>query len=248
MPPISIERGHGVMHDHRLAVPDPALTRLAGIPNACADCHGDQPPDFFESALQSWKAKVPWRRAPAMAIHQALTGNPWPAAAALQAGLGDASIPWPVRATAARLLAKTPHPDSATVLLSALRDPHPMVRAGAAFGCISQPGDGVLPALRALLQDPRRVARVMGAASLIIRGTAEDLPPAIAEIEAVTTAVPDQLDMYRLLAMGYEKQGEWEKARTAHQRIRAMVPREPGAKAALEAFEQRASAATGGGK
>ncbi|MHC5021008.1 MAG: hypothetical protein ACYTGX_13040, partial [Planctomycetota bacterium] len=81
MPPISIERGHGLMHDHRLAVPDPALTRLAGIPNACAECHGDQPAAFAESALQSWKAQVPWRRAPAMAIHQARRGGarrPWP--------------------------------------------------------------------------------------------------------------------------------------------------------------------------
>ncbi|MHC5021007.1 MAG: HEAT repeat domain-containing protein [Planctomycetota bacterium] len=176
-------------------------------------------------------------------MHQALTGNPWPAAPGLQAALGDASIPWPVRATAARLLLKTPHPDSATLLLGAMRDPHPMVRAGAAYGAISQPGDEVLPALRALLKDPRRVARVMGAASLIIRGTPDDLPPAIAEIEAVITAVPDQLDMYRLLAMGYEKQGEWTKARTAHARVRAMVPREPAARAAQEAFEARAKAA-----
>lgn len=243
MPPISIERGHGRMHDHRIAIPDPTLSKEAGIPNACTPCHATQPVEFAESALKALHVKTPWRRAPALAIDAALKGRAGEAAPGLRAALADHALPWPVRATAARLLANAASLDSAAAVVAALNDAHPMVRAGAAYGCIGQPGPEVMAALRAARTDAVRVVRVMVAASLIIRGEPADLPEALAQIERVTADVTDQLDMYRLLAMGYERMGDWRKARAAHAAVARMVPREPGAKAAREAFELRAPGA-----
>jgi hypothetical protein len=39
----------------------PAATRTLKVPNACAGCHADRPPDFAENALKTWTNLSPWR-------------------------------------------------------------------------------------------------------------------------------------------------------------------------------------------
>ncbi|MCI0342811.1 MAG: hypothetical protein L0216_16995 [Planctomycetales bacterium] len=162
MPEIPIERGHGRVADHRVSVADPALTRLLGIPNACADCHRDQAEDVLwaEAALARWGAKErpSRRRAVVLALGiekdprrrrgmsseamgallgaAGLSGEPEPAVAdALRRLLADPRTPWPQAATAGRLLANFPSAETIRALAaSAQGAEHADVRAGATFG------------------------------------------------------------------------------------------------------------------
>lgn len=149
MPPTTYMGAH-VRHDHRFAVPDPALALETGDRVACDRCHTVTP---------SLVTRSPWLRPTA------------PAAAAL-AGLrrdaGDAP------ALVARAFASSLSPAWRAVLLStappsaahttSLRDPDPWVRLGAASGLSAAPQSDGLPAL---LDDPVPAVALAAARALV---------------------------------------------------------------------------------
>lgn len=243
MSAIPIERGHGVLHDHRVATPDPTLTRLTGIPNACNTCHVDRDAAWAEARLAGWGARPRRLRWVEVALAAALRGEAGVVGALRDAAV-DPGVPWALRATAVRLLGRWPDATSAALVLRLLReDPHPMVRASAAFACLGAPGPDALPALRAARREPRRVVRVMAAAALLWRGEPADLADALAEVEAVASAIPDHLEMHRLLATGYERAGRLADARRAAARALRLSPRD----ASLQETVDRLAAIQGDG-
>jgi Flp pilus assembly protein TadD len=157
--------------DHSFRVPRPDLSVSLGTPNACTDCHGDQPPRWAAEAVAAW---FPDGRSGTPHYAHALDAGRRraPGSAQALAGLArDARQPVLVRATALSLLdarAGGPAPDA---IAQGLRAPDALVRLGAL-----EASRTLAPAARAtlvapLLDDPRLALRLDAARTLA------DVPP-----------------------------------------------------------------------
>jgi predicted CXXCH cytochrome family protein len=212
------------MHDHRILAPDPTLTRLLGIPNACASCHEQAGTAWAEKALAGWGARTRPRRQWALDLAAGLQGNP-AAAPALVTMLSDARVPWPIAATAGRVLGRFQSPETAAALRDAvLHGRHPMIRSGAAYGLVTQPRETALAALREGLDEPARAARVMIASALIVLRDNASRDAAVAVIREVLAEIPDDVALRGLLAYAWEQAGDHGRALAEYGRARKLSP------------------------
>ncbi|MHC5021006.1 MAG: multiheme c-type cytochrome [Planctomycetota bacterium] len=241
------------MHDHRVLAPDPGLTRMLGIPNACGRCHGDSEADTqrMEAAVIAWGATPRTRRAWALILNDGLAGKP-EAAGALRDLVLDTTPPWPIPATAARLLGRYPSPETATVLEKAVREAaDPMVRSGAAYGLVSQPGDGPTQALRDALGTEQVLApRLMIATALVVRGDEQSRDAAMAVIRGVVDTIPDDVALRRLLAYGWQSAGKLDEALAEYARALKLSPHDEAiaaAEAHCRTLAEKAKANAGDG-
>ncbi|MHC5020691.1 MAG: ammonia-forming cytochrome c nitrite reductase subunit c552 [Planctomycetota bacterium] len=253
MPRFVVANGHAHVTDHRIAVPDPVLTDKTGIPNACDTCHQTVAPDpaaLRRTLAETWKADLAARprHVQSWALDRAIKGDP-KAFVELRDFLFDDTVPWPVAATAARLLGRDPDGGKATaVLVRAIREGrHPMIRSGSAYGLGFRGEPAAVEGLRAALGDARRVVRVMAAASLVVRRDTARLEEAVAEIQAVCDAVPDEYEMRKLLGYGRQVQGKLEQALAEYRRAEKINDADPRVQA-LIAGVQRAIAERDQGK
>jgi len=208
MPLVTIERGHGAVHDHTIGVPRPATDGR----DACSWCHQGgrgAPADasFIDSAKldaafrERWpdaKPRPTWRDA----IAAGREGRP-DAGAALRALAKDAAAPRVVRASAARLLGRVGG-DAASELVFLASDRDPLVRRWALKGLASVEGDDADRALLAALSDPSPAVRTTAARAALEgfrRVQANDalLAAALPVLEDDARAVPeDHLRWFRL--------------------------------------------------
>ncbi len=189
--PVTMYMKHDPRRDHAFTRPDPEATETLGIPNACAQCHGDHPASWAADAVRAWfpdGGERARRRTIAAGIVQARGGDPasTPTLLTLLASDADAVR----RASAARLLARFPTAEGVTpALLRALHDREPLVRAGAAWALGERTAlvPEVQTGLVGVLDDPVRVVRLH--AALALRGLDPDsLPPGAGHALAVATA------------------------------------------------------------
>lgn len=157
-------------HDHGFTIPDPLLTKTAGIPNACNRCHQDQTADWALAKCDEWygaKMERPSRQR-AQAIVAARKGEP-AALPALLAMVTAQELPY-WRGVAAGLLAQWERePAVASALLHGLEDASALVRAECVRSLEGLAGDGsadVLAALQRRLDDPSRSVRIAAAWAL----------------------------------------------------------------------------------
>jgi Flp pilus assembly protein TadD len=146
-------------HDHSFRVPRPDLTVAIGVPNACANCHGNRPAKWAaEAALRWWGPKRRDEPHYGEAIHagrETLAGA-GPALAALAA---DPSKPGIVRGTALTLLPSAGAASPAALLEAAVRDGDPYVRRGAVAAAMALEPAARAAILSPLLSDPIRTVR-----------------------------------------------------------------------------------------
>jgi len=208
MPLVTIERGHGAVHDHTIGTPRPAKDGR----DACSHCHQEgrgAPPDAphldaarIESSFQELWPNAKERPVWAAALAAGREGRA-DAAASLRALAKDASAPRIVRASAARLLGRVGG-DAAGELQFLASDRDSLVRRWALKGLASVESDDADRALLSALADPSRAVRVAAArASLegFRRVQANDrlLAAAIPVLEEDALAVPeDHLRWFRL--------------------------------------------------
>jgi Flp pilus assembly protein TadD len=201
-------------HDHSLRVPRPDLSIALGTPNACNDCHQDQPPEWAAAAIETWHG--PTRKGFQTfgpALDAARRGLPQ-ARELLLAIAREKTQPGIVRATAYAEL--SPYLIAADVapVAAALRDPDALVRHGAL-----QALSGVEPARRwalagHLLEDPVRTVRVeavfflaaVPARQLTVEQQAA-LERGIAEYEAVQRFGADRPEAHLNLGSLYAQRG-----------------------------------------
>jgi predicted CXXCH cytochrome family protein len=216
--------------DHSLRVPRPDLSARLGVPNACNDCHGDQPASWAAARVVEWWGPTRTRGADfASTIHDGRAGAPGAQAALtrLAASGQESAI---VRATAVALLTRYGASASSALAL-ATRDEDPLVRAAAAAATGRLPAESRSATLVPLLRDPIRGVRVEAA-----RGLAELPPGAIAEADraAFSAALAEYADSQlassdlpagRLnLAVLYTARGRYEEAIATYRRITEMDP------------------------
>jgi len=190
--PVTVYMQRDPRHDHSFRRPDPGLTVALGVPNACNRCHTDRDAPWAAERVRTWfpaDAVRAERRAEATSIAEARHDEA-SSVPGLLAMLGGGQTDIVRRASAARLLARFPTGSGVTpALLTALRDPEPLVRTGAAWALAQRPSLAPEPrdALVAALDDPVLTVRLHAAVGL--HGVAPDsLPPASRQAFARATA------------------------------------------------------------
>jgi predicted CXXCH cytochrome family protein len=208
LPPVSIERGHGAVHDHTLGTPRPSPTGR----DACTWCHqggrgAPQDASWIDSARldEEFRARWPTAKsrpawAAAIAAGRARRAEAGPALAALAV---DPKTPRIVRASAARLLGRTGDAGARELpFLASDRDP--LIRRAALAALALREDEDANRALRAGLDDPSPSVRVAAARAALegfrrVKADPDLLAAALPVLEADAVAVPDDhLRWFRL--------------------------------------------------
>lgn len=212
MPRLVIERGHGIITDHSIGVPDPKARGKGFARDACSWCHqGDlgAPADVVQltddrirTAYAGWWPEAqpaqPWM----LAVAAARADRP-EAGAALVKVLEDRTQYRLVRATAVRLLGR----QAAThteVLLHACGDADSLVRRNALRALATLRSEQADAALQDALDDPSRAVRVVAARTALegwrrVQENAALLKAVLPVLSEDAQAVPnDEMRWFRL--------------------------------------------------
>jgi Flp pilus assembly protein TadD len=156
MPVTHYMQRHG-RHDHGFSVPDPLLTKEAGIPNACDRCHAKEGVDWTLAAVEKWYGKRMDRpsRSRARIMARAKGGDAKSPTELVQLARTETNSFW--RAVAAGFLRRWNSDTNVVEALTTLaNDPDPLVRA-MSLRSLESAGERVL---RPHLNDPARCARI----------------------------------------------------------------------------------------
>jgi predicted CXXCH cytochrome family protein len=154
--------------DHGFMVPDPMLTRTLGIPNACNRCHQDQTVAWAEAYSERWYGEaLEKRRTRPRVIAAARHQEPGVGAKLVELALTETNEVW--RATLVQLMGSY-LVDRAVLnqVLTALKDPSPLVRAAAVR--VLSPYPAFQTRLLPLRSDPNRMVRLDAAWATLERG------------------------------------------------------------------------------
>jgi len=233
--PVTVFMERDPRHDHSFQRPDPELTLAIGVPNACNRCHTERDAQWAADQVRRWypddRTRAS-RRAVALAIAGARAGDPAsvPPLLALLGSDSDAIR----RASAARLLAAFPTSSGVTTMLvRALDDPEPLVRAGAAwaFARRSVLAPEVRAGLERRLGDPVRSVRLHAALGLrqvdraaLPSGTRRALELATAEWRQSQELAADTPEAHYNLAIVLASQGEVDSAIAAYRQALRLWP------------------------
>ncbi|MFM8360551.1 MAG: tetratricopeptide repeat protein, partial [Verrucomicrobiota bacterium] len=158
-------------HDHGFTIPDPALTRELGIPNACNRCHDDRDVAWAEEAANRWYGRRLERptRARARVVAAARRGDPGARAGLLELATRTQHPPY-WQAVGTRLLAPwAGEPVVRTTLLGLTASTNARVRVAAlhALGGAVEAGEPVARrTVESRLADPVRAVRLAAAGTL----------------------------------------------------------------------------------
>lgn len=212
--------------DHSFRVPRPDLSAKTGSPDACTICHKDKNSAWAAAAVAKWYGSLD-EHGPLYgeAFARAWNGDTSAAPLLLEIARDDKQAGY-ARASALNALREMPPQPFATHLL---KDPDPMVRAGAASLAVQ-----LAPAERAenvgpLLRDPVRAVRIEAARALILGGAASTsgvdpaaLKAARAEFEAAQMAAGDMPGAWLNLAVVANAEGDSKTAERYYRRALQM--------------------------
>lgn len=164
--------------EHSMLPPTPAATLAHKSPNACTICHEKEGPDWADRHVRTWHKKdyqAPvLRRAALVAAARRCDWTQLGQMGEEMIGQGRDEL---VAASLARLMGGCPNGDKLPILLEAMKDRSPLVRASAAMG-IGTPADPrAVSALAQATGDDFRLVRIRAAGGLAGLPLAS-LPPA----------------------------------------------------------------------
>jgi predicted CXXCH cytochrome family protein len=257
MPPLTIERGHGAIHDHTIGVPNPSLGK-GFARDACTGCHTGSmgnpagvpalSAEKIRAAYEDWwpgrDVRPPWVAAIAAGRETADGG-----VAALRDVVKDPEVPRFARAAAANLYGAygTAGADDA---IEAAKDPDSLVRRAAVAGLATVRTDAADAALLRALSDRSAPVRVAAAQAALqgferVGRNAALLAAALPMLEEDAQAVPgDDLRWFRLGA-AREIAKDWKGAIEAYRRQVALDPFAGKVRDQIRKLEARVA---GGGK
>jgi tetratricopeptide (TPR) repeat protein len=151
--------------DHSLRVPRPDLSAEIGTPNACTQsgCHDDKPLQWSADAYRRWYGEA---RKPHFGTTFAAARQGDPAVQPELVRLAQSPLYPPiVRATALKLLARTPRPEGIVALRAALTSDEALLRRTAA-AYLPRSSQADVEGLAPLLSDPVKAVRMAAVSSL----------------------------------------------------------------------------------
>jgi Tfp pilus assembly protein PilF len=152
--------------DHSIRVPRPDLSASLGTPNACTQCHVNQPATWAIQVLAEWYPHGRQTQAHyATALSAGRTGSVG-AEQRLDQLILDATQPAIARASALLLLPSYATQASQAAFRAAIADPSPLVRSAVPRALPPSPSPAVVQAIARLLSDPIRAVRIGTARAL----------------------------------------------------------------------------------
>ncbi|MDA2928103.1 tetratricopeptide repeat protein, partial [Acidobacteria bacterium AH-259-G07] len=208
--PVTVYMQRQPRHDHGFTIPDPQLTVLAGIPNACNRCHTDQSAEWAATAVGRWYGSPLKRRTGqrARVMTRVREDDPSAVPELAKLALDDPSAAW--RAVAAGLLERWIHlPQARNAIVHLLKDVDPLVRA-MAVSALEAARQEAVKLVRPLLEDPVRAVRIRSA--WILRGTLPAESPVLQELKVQLLLGEDQPAGALLLGNFFQERDQIEKA------------------------------------
>ncbi len=220
--------------DHSMRPPMPSATIAYKSPNACNQCHADHDAPWADQWVRKWYPRdyqaEPLRRA---ALLDAGRKNDWKRLPEMLADVQNKQGDEIYRNSLVRLLRGCNDAKKWPVLIAALKDDSPLVRASAAAAL-----DGylTLESVAALLRataDPVRLVRIRAAAALASvpaerienPGARQSLQKAAAEFKTAMQSRPDDWASYSNLGSYYMESDDYVAAAAAFETALKLEPR-----------------------
>lgn len=221
--------------DHSMRPPAPSATLAFQSPNACNLCHTDQPVEWADRWVREWRPRDFQAAVLARgALIDAARKHNWSRLSEMLNFVKDKEHDEVDRASMVRLLRECAKNDKWPVLIEALDDPSPLVRAGAADALSPWITDASLPGLVKTLRDEYRLARIRAAAvlagipqSMLSPDDRVRLEQATAEYIDSLRARPDHWSSHYNLGNFYMSENQPQPAIDAFERARRLDPRNP---------------------
>ena len=220
--------------DHSMRPPMPAATIAYKSPNACNQCHADHDAPWAEQWVRKWYPRdyqaEPLRRA---ALIDAARKNEWQRLPEMLADVCNPQGDEIYRNSLVRLLRGCPDPRKWPVLLAALKDDSPLVRASAAAALEGYLTNESAWALLRATSDPLRLVRIRAAAALASVhpeqiddvDAQKSLRRAAAEFKKAMAARPDDWASYSNLGSYDMESGDFDAAVAAFETALKLEPR-----------------------
>ncbi len=207
-------------HDHSMLPPTPATTIEFGSPNACNICHDDQDAAWADRWVREWRGRD--YQAPVLrraSLIQAARQQDWGRLSEMLEYIQDADRDEVFANSLIRLLAASDAEEKTPVLLAALQDPSPLIRASATQALQVQLTPEVAMALLEATRDEYRLVRVRAASilSTLPPGALDEtnrrsLDAAVEEFKASMQSRPDDALSHYNLGNFSLNRGELEQA------------------------------------
>jgi Tfp pilus assembly protein PilF len=220
--------------DHSMRSPTPAATIAYQSPNACNQCHTDHDAPWADQWVRKWYPRdyqaEPLRRA---GLLDAARKNAWQRLPEMLADVQGRRGDEIYRNSLVRLLRNCSNPKKWPVLIAALKDQSPLIRASAAAALAGYLSDESVQALLHAAADPVRLVRIRAAAALaplpigrIDNDNARNaLVRATAEFKKAMAARPDDWASYSNLGSYYMECSDFEAAVAALETALKIEPR-----------------------
>jgi tetratricopeptide (TPR) repeat protein len=218
--------------DHSMLPPAPAASIKFGSPNACNLCHKDRNAAWADQNVRQWRTRD--YQAPILqraGLVDAARKRDWQKLPEMLAYMTSPERDEVFAASLIRLTMSAPD-EVRPMLLKAIQDPSPLVRAAAAEALSVRPGKESFRTLVAAAEDSYRLVRVRAAASLAhypatwFQGKDRDkVKQATEEYLASLTARPDQWTSHYNLGNYYLNRGEVKPALAAYDAALKIEPR-----------------------
>jgi tetratricopeptide (TPR) repeat protein len=221
--------------DHSMLPPTPSTTIAYKSPNACNVCHTDKDAVWADGWVRRWQ-KTDYQ---APVLHRASLINAgrrrdWEKLPAILEYLERKNHDAVFAASLIRLLRPCDDDRKWPVLIRALEDPSPLVRASAAesLGDSIDIDDEALKALSAVILDKSRLVRIRAASgmaaiprSLLDAGTAAAFDTAAGEFKAILDAWPDNWASHYNMGSFYFSQRDYRQAIACYETAIRLQPR-----------------------
>lgn len=240
--------------DHSIRVPRPDLSVKFGTPNACIQCHTDQPDSWAAEQLKEWYPES--ERLPHFgeAFALARSGSP-KGESELLALFREAETPNIVRASALAELANNPTQESVAAAIDALADGDPMVRSAALRLAQFIPPQERFGHVSPLLNDPIRTVRYEASRTLadvpstpLTREQSDTLNNAIDGYIRAQLTNADRPEAHLNIAIVKALRGDFVGAEQAGLQALEIEPRLPQARLNLASIYQQLNRDTDGEK
>jgi tetratricopeptide (TPR) repeat protein len=219
--------------DHSMLPPTPAATIAHKSPNACNVCHRDKEAAWADKLVRQWRKRD--YQAPVLlraSFVDAARKRDWKNLPAMLEYLGRKDHDAVFAASLIRLLRPCSDDRKWAVLIRALEDPSPLVRASAAESMGDRIDAETLNALSPIINDKSRLVRIRAASAMaaipresLAVGTTAAFDKAAAEFKTTLDARPDAWASHYNLGIFYFAQQDYRQAVASYETAIRLQPR-----------------------
>lgn len=216
--------------DHSIRIPQPALSKEVGSPDACTQCHTDKTQDWAAEATRKWWGGGPKNAHYGEILASANRGEPG-SLERLIAMSGDYEQPAIARAAAVETLGlQAPGAEAISAIAARITDKDPEVRVQALSSLLPYPEQQRYNIAKHTLTDPVKSVRteavriLAAASSRFDEATKKAFEKAKEEFITKQKAISDRAGGYMGLALFYTDLGETEKAKAAYEMAKRVEP------------------------